>query len=79
MAMYGEYSILMNFVENQEEAKFRLQTTKDGHPTKNHPVTGRFEHCPAIEQKYLPKDMMDERYNSTEGFGAKGFQRKDVL
>ena len=78
-AMYSEYNFLKDLAENQEEAQFRLQTTKDGHPTENHHIMGQFEHFQAIEEKYLPKAMVEERYSSTEGFGAKGFQRKDVL
>ena len=78
-AMYAEWNFLKDLVGNQEEAQFRLQRMKDGHPTENHHVMGQFEHFQEIEEKYLPKEMVEERYSTTRGFGARGFAEKGVL
>ena len=78
-AMYGEWNFMKDLAENQEQAQLRLQTLKDGHPTENHHVMGRFEHFQGLEEKYLPKEMVAERYSTTKGFGARGFSAKDVL
>ena len=78
-AMYAEWNFLKDLAENQEEAQFRLQRMKDGHPTENHHVMGQFERFQEIEKKYLPKEMVEERYSTTRGFGARGFAEKGVL
>ena len=78
-AMYSEYNFLKDLVENEEGAQFRLQTMKDGHPTENHHVMGRFEDFQKLEQKYLGQDMVKERYSSTKGFGAHDFKEVGVL
>ena len=78
-AMYGEWNFLEDLVKNQEGSQFRLQAMKDGHPTENHHVMGEFERFQEIEAKYLPKEMVEERYSVTKGFGARGFSAKEVL
>ena len=78
-AMYSEWNFMKDLVENKEQAQFRLQTLKSGHPTENHHVMGQFEHFQELEEKYLPKKMVEERYNTTEGFGARDFQKTGVL
>ena len=40
---------------------------------------GRFEDFQELEEKYLPKEMVEEGYSSTKGFGACGFSAKEVL
>ena len=78
-AMYGEWNFLKDLSENQEQAQLRLQALKSGHPTENHHVMGRFEHFQGLEEKYLPAETVEERYSTTKGFGARGFQAKGVL
>ena len=78
-AMYGEWNFMKDLAENQEQAQLRLQTLKSGHPTENHHVMGQFAHFQELEEKYLPAEVVGERYGSTEGFGARGSRAKDVL
>ena len=78
-AMYGEWNFMQDLVENQEHAQLRLQTLKQGHPTENHHLMGQFERFQGLEEKYLPGDMVQERYGTTQGFGARDFRAKDVL
>lgn len=78
-AMFAEWNFLKDLAENQEEAQFRLQTAKSGHPTENHHVMGQFKHFQALEEKYLPSAMVKERYAVTKGFGANGFKEVGVL
>ena len=78
-AMYGEWNFMKDLAENHEQAQLRLQELKRGHPTENHHVMGQFERFQEMEEKYLPKEMVEERYGTTKGFGARGFAAKDVL
>ncbi len=78
-AMYGEWNFLSDLNENLEQAQINLQTLKRGHPTENHHVMGRFEHFQQLEERYLSKELVEERYTTTVGFGAKGFSARDVL
>ena len=52
---------------------------KDGHPTENHHVMGQFEFFQEMERKYLSKEMVEERYSTTKGFGAHDFEEVGVL
>ncbi len=78
-AMYAEWNFMKDLVENQEQAQFRLQTMKDGHPTENHHVMGQFKFFQEMEEKYLSKKMVEERYSTTKGFGAHDFEEVGVL
>ena len=78
-AMFAEWNFLKDLAENQEDAQFRLQTAKSGHPTENHHVMGQFKHFQALEEQYLPSAMVKERYEVTKGFGANGFHEVGVL
>jgi isocitrate lyase len=78
-AMYAEWNFMKDLAENQEEAQFRLQRMKVGHPTENHHKMGRFEYFQQLEEKYLPKELVAERYSHSRGFGAKGFRHEGVL
>ena len=78
-AMYAEYNFLKDLAENQEQAQFRLQAVKDGHPTENHHVMGRFQYFQSLEERYLPQGMVEERYSTTKGFGARDFEEVGVL
>ena len=78
-AMYSEWNFMKDLADNHEQAQFRLQALKAGHPTENHHVIGRFQHFQELEEKYLPPELMEERYSVSEGFGARGFKSRDVL
>ena len=74
-AMYAEWNFLKDLSENQEQAQLRLQTLKDGHPTESHHEMGDFAHFQQLEDRYLPREMVEERYSTTEGFGARPIER----
>ena len=63
--------LLKDLSENQEQAQIRLQALKKGHPTENHHIMGQFEYFQQLEEKYLPRELVEERYGTTTGFGAR--------
>ena len=70
-AMYAEWEFLKDLNDNQEQAQLRLEALTGGHPTENHHVMGDFGHYQKLEERYLPQEMVRERYSTTEGFGAR--------
>ena len=66
-AAYAEWNFLADLSRNQEQAQLRLQTLKSGHPTEDHHSMGRFEHFRSMEEKYLPREMVEERYSVADG------------
>ena len=70
-AMYAEWDFLKDLADNQEQAQLRLEGLTKGHPTENHHTMGDFEHYQKLEERYLPQEMVRERYSTTEGFGAR--------
>ncbi|MER3397263.1 MAG: isocitrate lyase [Chloroflexota bacterium] len=78
-AMYAVWNFMADLRDNQEQAQFRLQRMKLGHPTENHHKLGRFEYFKELEEKYLPAELVETRYTQSEGFGAKDFKPKGVL
>ena len=60
-AMYSEWNFLKDLSENQEQAQIRLQALKKGHPTENHHIMGQFEYFQQLEEKYLPRKLVEER------------------
>ena len=65
--------------DNQEQAQIRLQSLKGGHPTENHHILGRFTDFQKLEEKYLPQEMVTERYSATKGYGAQDIHANDAL
>ena len=78
-SMYAEYEFLKDLKDNKEQAQWRLQRMKSGHPTENHHKIGDFERYQKLEEMYLPPDVMQERYARGTGFGAEGFTETGVL
>ena len=78
-ATYAEWQFLEDLAKNEEEAQFRLQRQKEGHPTENHHRLGRFEYFQELEEKYLPQEEVRERYARSQGFGASHFQGRGIL
>ena len=77
-AMYTEWNFMQDLKDNQEQAQLRLQALKGGHPTESHHVMGNFEHFQRLEEKYLAQELVEERYSTTEGFGARDSRAKGV-
>ena len=78
-AMYGEWNFMGDLRDNQEQAQIRLQSLKGGHPTENHHILGRFTDFQKLEEKYLPQEMVTERYSATKGYGAQDIHANDAL
>lgn len=78
-AMFAEWNFLQDLAQNQEQAQFRLQRMKSGHPTENHHKMGRFEYFQKLEEEYLPQELVSTRYTESKGFGASGFKHKGLL
>ena len=70
-AMYAEWNFMEDLRDNRERAQIGLQALKAGHPTESHHVMGQFERFQRLEETYLPKELVEERYGTTQGFGAR--------
>jgi isocitrate lyase len=54
---------------DQEQAQWRLEKTKDGHPTESHHVMARVSHFQELEKRYIPGS--DERIKGSAGYDEK--------
>ena len=54
---------------DQEQAQWRLEKTKDGHPTESHHVMARVSHFQELEKQYIPGS--DERIKGSAGYDEK--------
>ena len=64
--MYAVWNAMEELVKDQEQAQWRLEKTKDGHPTESHHVMARVSHFQELEKKYIPGS--DERIKGSAGF-----------
>ena len=67
--MYAVWNAMEELVKDQEQAQWRLEKTKDGHPTESHHVMARVSHFQELEKKYIPGS--DARIKSSAGFDDK--------
>jgi isocitrate lyase len=51
---------------DQEQAQWRLEKLKAGHPTESHHVMARVSHYQELEKRYIPGT--EERIQSSQGF-----------
>jgi len=65
--MYATWNALEELVRDEEQAQWRLEKTKAGHPTESHHVMARVSHFQELERRYIPG--ADERLKSSDGFG----------
>ncbi|MGH7276804.1 MAG: isocitrate lyase/PEP mutase family protein [Candidatus Rokuibacteriota bacterium] len=68
-ATYAVWNAMEELVREQEQAQWRLEKTKVGHPTESHHVTARVAHFQELEKRYIPGT--DERLTGSAGFGDK--------
>ena len=67
--MYAVWNAMEELVRDQEQAQWRLEKTKDGHPTESHHVMARVSHFQELEKRYIPGS--DERIKGSAGYDDK--------
>ncbi len=67
--MYAVWNAMEELVKDQEQAQWRLEKTKVGHPTESHHVMARVNHVQELEKQYIPGS--DERIKGSAGFDDK--------
>ena len=68
-ATYAMWNAMEELVRDEEQAQWRLEKTKVGHPTESHHVMARVAHFQELEKRYIPGTA--ERIKSSAGFDAK--------
>ena len=64
--MYAMWNAMEELVRDQEQAQWRLEKTKVGHPTESHHVMARVSHFQELEKKYIPGT--EDRIKGSAGF-----------
>src|SRR5919201_2072607 len=67
--MYAVWNAMDELVRDQEQAQWRLEKTKDGHPTESHHVMARVSHFQELEKQYIPGS--ETRIQSSKGYDDK--------
>src|SRR6184192_1939885 len=65
-ATYAMWNAMEELVRDQEQAQWRLEKTKAGHPTESHHVMASVAHFQELEKRYIPGT--EERIKSSHGF-----------
>ncbi len=65
-ATYAMWNAMEELVRDEEQAQWRLEKTKVGHPTESHHVMARVAHFQELEKRYIPGTA--ERIKSSAGF-----------
>jgi len=68
--MYATWNAMEELVRDEEQAQWRLEKVKAGHPTESHHVMARVAHFQELERRYIPG--ADDRLRSSDGFGEQG-------
>jgi isocitrate lyase len=63
---YATWNAMEELVRDQEQAQWRLEKTKAGHPTESHHVMARVAHFQELEKQYIPGT--EERLAKSDGF-----------
>jgi len=64
--MYAVWNAMEELVKDEEQAQWRLEKTKVGHPTESHHVMARVSHFQELEKRYIPGS--DERIKGSAGY-----------
>ena len=64
--MYAVWNAMEELVKDREQAQWRLEKTKVGHPTESHHVMARVSHFQELEKRYIPGS--DERIKGSAGY-----------
>jgi len=65
-SMYAVWNAMEELVKDEEQAQWRLEKTKVGHPTESHHVMARVSHFQELEKRYIPGS--DERIKGSAGY-----------
>src|SRR5436190_9511931 len=65
-ATYATWHAMEELVRDQEQAQWRPEKTKVGHPTESHHVMARVAHFQDLEKRYIPGT--EERIKASHGF-----------
>ena len=65
-ATYAVWNAMEDLVRDQEQAQWRLEKSKVGHPTESHHVMARVAHFQELEKRYIPGT--EARIKSSHGF-----------
>src|SRR5436189_356847 len=65
-ATYAVWNAMEELVRDEEQAQWRLEKAKVGHPTESHHVMARVAHFQELEKEYIPGT--EERIKSSHGF-----------
>ena len=63
---FATWNAMEELVRDQEQAQWRLEKSKAGHPTESHHVMARVAHFQELERKYIPGT--EERIAHSAGF-----------
>jgi isocitrate lyase len=66
-ATYAVWNAMEELVRDQEQAQWRLEKLKVGHPTESHHVMARVAHFQELETRYIPG--AGDRLQASAGFG----------
>jgi isocitrate lyase len=64
--MYAVWNAMEELARDEEQAQWRLEKTKVGHPTESHHVMARVGHFQELEKRYIPGS--DERIKGSAGY-----------
>jgi isocitrate lyase len=64
--MYAAWNAMEELVRDEEQAQWRLEKIKAGHPTESHHVMARVAHFQELERRYIPGT--EDRLASSHGF-----------
>jgi isocitrate lyase len=64
--MYAVWNAMEELVKDQEQAQWRLEKVKTGHPTESHHVMARVSEFQELEKRYIPGS--DERIKGSAGY-----------
>ena len=65
-ATYAVWNAMEELVRDEEQAQWRLEKAKVGHPTESHHVMARVAHFQELEKKYIPGT--EERIKASAGY-----------
>jgi isocitrate lyase len=65
-ATYAMWNAMEELARDEEQAQWRLEKTKAGHPTESHHVMARVAHFQALEKRYIPGTA--DRIAASAGF-----------
>jgi len=65
-ATYAVWNAMEELVRDEQQAQWRLEKAKVGHPTESHHVMARVAHFQELEKKYIPGT--EERIKASAGY-----------